>query len=114
MRQLTIFIAAIAVCALGAGVYALAPSKTPPAAKSSQTEGKGHAEEKGHGEGVEMTDAKVAAAGIEILSASGETLRDSIVLNGILQPNQEALVQVTPRFPGVVREIKKRIGDTVA
>lgn len=116
MRQITIIIAAIALCALGAGVYAaLAPNKpSPPVAKSSQTEGKGHGEEKGHGEGVEMSDAKVAAAGIEILSASEETLRDSIVLNGILQPNQEALVQVTPRFPGLVREIRKRIGDTVA
>ena len=115
MRQVTIIVAALAVCALGAGVYALAPSKSPPtASKSSQTEGKGHGEEKGHDEGVEMTDAKVAAAGIEILSAVGETLRDSIVLNGILQPNQEALVQVTPRFPGVVREIRKRIGDTVS
>jgi hypothetical protein len=40
---------------------------------------------KGHGtEGVEMSDAKIAAANIEVLSASGETLRDSIVLNGIL------------------------------
>jgi cobalt-zinc-cadmium efflux system membrane fusion protein len=114
MRQVTIILVAVAVCALGAGVYALAPSKSPPmASKSSQTEGKGHGEEKEHDGGVEMTDAKIAAAGIEVLSASGETLRESIVLNGILQPNQEALVQVTPRFPGVVREIRKRIGDTV-
>ncbi|MCW5704212.1 MAG: efflux RND transporter periplasmic adaptor subunit [Bradyrhizobium sp.] len=114
MRQVTIILAAVAVCALGAGVYALAPSKSPStAAKTSQTEGKGHADEKGHDGGVEMTDAKIAAAGIEVLSASGETLRETIVLNGILQPNQEALVQVTPRFPGVVREIRKRIGDTV-
>lgn len=111
----TIAFAALAICALGAGIYALAPSKfLPVAAKQSETEGKGHgAEDKGHGEGVEMSDAKVAAAGIEILSVSGETLHDSIVLNGILQPNQETLVQVTPRFSGVVREIKKRIGDTV-
>lgn len=114
MRQVTIILAAVAVCALGAGVYALAPSKSPStAAKTSQTEGKGHADEKGRDGGVEMTDAKIAAAGIEVLSASGETLRETIVLNGILQPNQEALVQVTPRFPGVVREIRKRIGDTV-
>jgi cobalt-zinc-cadmium efflux system membrane fusion protein len=114
MKLTSILVAVIAICALGAGVYALAPSKSPPSVKTSETEGKGHADEKGHGEGVEMTDAKVAAAGIEILSAAGETLRDSIVLNGILQPNQETLVQVTPRFPGVVREIRKRIGDTVA
>ena len=31
----------------------------------------------------------------------------------MLQPNQEALVQVTPRFPGIMREVRKRVGDTV-
>ena len=37
----------------------------------------------------------------------------SLPLNGMVQPNQEALVQVTPRFPGIVREVRKRIGDRV-
>ena len=64
-------------------------------------------------EGVALSDAKVAAAGIELEKAGPGVLRDSLVLNGILQPNHEALVQVTPRFPGVVREIHKRIGDQV-
>jgi cobalt-zinc-cadmium efflux system membrane fusion protein len=40
-------------------------------------------------------------------------LRATLLLNGILQPNQETLVQVTPRFPGVAREVHKRIGDRV-
>jgi cobalt-zinc-cadmium efflux system membrane fusion protein len=66
-----------------------------------------------HGSGVEMTDEKIAAAGIELVPAGPAVLRDFLRLNGILQPNQEALVQVTPRFPGVVREVKKRIGDRV-
>jgi membrane fusion protein, heavy metal efflux system len=98
-------------------------SNAAPAAKASEKGhgSKGHSDkgggDKGHAhaeEGVvQMSDAKVAAAGIEILTAAPGTLRNSIILNGILQPNQEALVQVTPRFPGVVREIKKRIGDTV-
>jgi cobalt-zinc-cadmium efflux system membrane fusion protein len=60
-----------------------------------------------------MSDAKVAAAGIELLKAGPGVLRDSLLLNGILQPNQEELVQVTPRFSGVVREIKKRVGNQV-
>src|SRR5690606_17073313 len=58
-------------------------------------------------------DAKVAAAGIELVKAGPGVLHDSIVLNGIVQPNQETLVQVTPRFPGIVREVNKRIGDQV-
>lgn len=65
------------------------------------------------GEGVELSDAKIAAAGIELITAGPGTLRETLDLNGILQPNQEALVQVTPRFPGLVREIRKRIGDRV-
>ncbi len=40
-------------------------------------------------------------------------LHDSLLLNGMVQPNQELLVQVTPRFPGIVREVRKRIGDRV-
>ena len=99
-----------ALIVLAAGVYAFAPGKSAPPAKKEAVAEK----EKDHGdEGVEMSDAKVAAAGIEIVSASKGTLRDALQLNGILQPNQEALVQVTPRFPGVVREIRKRIGDQV-
>ncbi|MGM5026915.1 divalent metal ion exporter adaptor subunit IhpB [Tardiphaga sp. 862_B3_N4_1] len=127
-KPIMVLVSAAAIFALGAGVYATAPSKSDTQtaatskaarpgdkAKGEKVKGeKGH-DEKGHGdEGVvEMSDARVASSNIEILSARSETLHDSLVLNGILQPNQETLVQVTPRFPGVVREIKKRIGDTV-
>ena len=65
------------------------------------------------GEGVALSDAKVAAAGIELQKAGPGLLHDSLFLNGILQPNQETLVQVTPRFPGIAKEIYKRIGDQV-
>jgi cobalt-zinc-cadmium efflux system membrane fusion protein len=62
---------------------------------------------------VSLSDAKVAAAGIELATASSAVLHDSLQLNGIVQPNQESLVQITPRFPGIVREVYKRIGDRV-
>jgi cobalt-zinc-cadmium efflux system membrane fusion protein len=55
----------------------------------------------------------VAAAGIELEKAGAGVVHDNLFLNGILQPNQETLVQVTPRFPGVAREILKRVGDRV-
>jgi len=101
-------LAAIAVAAIGLFAFNL----------SNKGAGTPTKEERGHGheekaDSVEMSDAKVAAAGIELLTAGPGVLRDSLLLNGILQPNQEALVQVTPRFSGVVREIKKRVGDQV-
>lgn len=72
------------------------------------------AEEKdGHDEGVKLSDAQVAAAGIELLTAGRRELRDTLRLNGSVQPNQETLVKVTPRFPGVIRSMRKRLGDTV-
>ncbi|MBX9821030.1 MAG: efflux RND transporter periplasmic adaptor subunit, partial [Afipia birgiae] len=40
-------------------------------------------------------------------------LRDILQLNGTVQPNQETLVKVTPRFPGVIRSMRKRLGDMV-
>lgn len=117
-KPMKLLLGAAVILALGAGVYAYAPGNSGGgSAKEQAQKGKGgdsHGE-KGHSEEgvVEMNDAKVASSGIEILSVKAETLHNSITLNGILQPNQEALVQVTPRFPGVVREIRKRIGDSV-
>lgn len=78
----------------------------------------GHAGHKdGGGEhkegGVELSDAKMAAARIKLEKAGPGVLHDSVVLNGILQPNQEELVQVTPRFPGVVKDVRGKIGDRV-
>lgn len=116
-KRIALAVVAIAL-AMGIGVYANIPSKvatsSETAASKSERGGKGK-DEGGHKDenSIEMSDAKVASSGIEILSAQRATLHDSIMLNGILQPNQETLVQVTPRFSGVVREIRKRIGDVV-
>ena len=68
----------------------------------------------GHGDAdaASMTAAQLAAAGIVLRKAGAATLGDTLVLNGILSANQETLVQVTPRFPGIVRQIHKRIGDS--
>lgn len=69
-----------------------------------------HKEE--HAEGVALSNAKVAVAGIELAKAEPGVLR-SLLLNGAVQPNQESLAQVTSRIPGIVRDVRKRIGDRV-
>ena len=63
---------------------------------------------------VEIPDARLAAVGIELATAGPGVLRDSLRLNGTIQPNQETLVQVTPRFPGIVKDVRAHIGDRVA
>jgi multidrug efflux pump subunit AcrA (membrane-fusion protein) len=100
----------LVLAALGFGAVKMLPSSLGKAPSG----GHGHSDQ-GHGEeSATMSDAKVAAAGIELEKAGPAVLRETIRVNGILQPNQEALVQVSPRFPGVVRDVRKRIGDRVA
>jgi cobalt-zinc-cadmium efflux system membrane fusion protein len=106
IRTALAFILAIVVVA-GASIYWRAPSPGNVPTRDP------HGHTKHEEGGVELSDAKVAAAGIELLKAAPGTLHDSITLNGIIQPNQEMLVQVTPRFPGIAREVSKRIGDRV-
>jgi cobalt-zinc-cadmium efflux system membrane fusion protein len=66
------------------------------------------------GEAVTLSDAQVAGAGIELLTAGPRELRQTLRLDGLIQPNQETLVKVTSRFPGVIRSMVKRLGDRVA
>jgi len=99
----------IVFCGLIAGAYVLLPTsfgKAPPKAEEEHHE---------HGEqAAVMSEAKLAAAGIELEKAGPATLRQTRRLNGMLQANQEFVVQVTPRFPGIVREVHKHVGDGVA
>lgn len=102
-----------------AGYHALAPARPyPQAAKSEKKEEKTanqHVEQDEHAaDRIRISDVKLAAAGIILVEASSEMLNDTLQLNGLLRANQEAVVQVTPRFPGVVRDIRKRIGDAVS
>jgi len=101
---------ALVAAALVYGGYRMLTPASTNTAPNEKTE---KAEKEERSEGITLSDAKVAAAGIELATAGPAVLRDSLLLNGMVQPNQESLVQVTPRFPGIVREVRKRIGDQV-
>ena len=116
MMRAGLIVLACAALIGGAGFYFLPAAGVggtkPPAAKAD-AHGDKDKHEHGGGNTVEFSDAKIAAAAIELVTAGPGTLRESLRLNGIIQPNQEALAQVTPRFPGVVRDVRKRLGDKV-
>src|SRR3979409_2385903 len=111
----------VSAVVLAAAVFGLADFKVlSPAAKTGSAKAPdqgtrmvdGRAEPDEHGaDRVFISDAKLAGGG-EILGAAGSAvLSETLHLNGMLRANQESVVQVTPRFPGVVRDIRKRIGD---
>jgi len=63
---------------------------------------------------VTLAPEQLESAGISVATAEPATIRERIVLNGRVAPNEDALGHVMPRFPGVVRSVHKRLGDTVA
>jgi len=120
MRMLSIIVATVAALAVAAiGYRMMGPTKpAAPVARTSHQSEKatnGHVEQDEHGaDRILISDVKLAAAGAVLAKAGKATLSDTLSFNGVLRANQEAVVQVTPRFPGIVRSISKRIGDTVA
>lgn len=106
------FVFILVAGALVYGGYRMLPATSKPAPAEQSEKGEKAEKEEG-GDSVVLSDAKVETAGIELVKASSGVLRETLLLNGIVQPNQEALLQVTPRFPGVVRDVRKRVGDRV-
>ncbi len=63
---------------------------------------------------VTLAPEQLEAAGITVATAAPATIHEHVVLNGRIAPNEDALAHVMPRFPGVVRSVHKRLGDSVA
>jgi len=114
MKRLVEFTIVGLVClaALAGAAWYFRETITAPKAAAT-TAGEAGAEEHGHEEAVKLSDAQVAAAGIELLQAGPRELKEILRLNGLIQPNQETMVKVAPRFPGVIRSMRKRLGDKV-
>lgn len=119
MKTPSTIIAALVAAALGAYGYAMLapvrPDPTTQAEKKPEKPAKEHIEQDEHGaDRIRISDVKLAAAGVTLAEAASATLTDTLSFNGMLRANQEAVVQVTPRFPGIAKSILKRIGDRVA
>jgi cobalt-zinc-cadmium efflux system membrane fusion protein len=76
--------------------------------------GEAHRWEYGTYEGrVELAPEAVRAARIEIETAGPATVQTTLSLPGQIVPNEDRMAHMIPRFPGVVKEARKRLGDPV-
>lgn len=83
-----------------------------PEGEESPAEGK--EKEEPSEEGVlELSSETLATAGIGVASAGPVTLKLTLQLTGKLLPNEDKVAHVVPRFPGIIRQVKKLLGDTV-
>lgn len=137
LRSTTVLLLALGLAACGGA------DKAPPAAHTDEKghahdDAKGHAEgdahaeteghtegdrheggeagehgEGGHGEAIKLTPEARQAAKLSVAPAGPATLVESLPLYGVVKPNAERMRSVTARFPGVVRSVAVKVGDTV-
>ncbi len=82
-------------------------------ASDSHEEPEEHGDEHEEGARVTLSAKQLAAAGIEIGVVGPASIRESIQLYGVIAPNAERVRAVSARFPGVVLETRRKIGDSV-
>ena len=62
----------------------------------------------------ELTPERARNAGIETVVAGEAQIRTTLTLHGTIRPNAEREQDIRARYPGVVRDVSKRVGDPVA
>lgn len=76
--------------------------------------GKTHAWEYSQVEGrVMMEPAAMQASGIVVESAGPALMQSVLSLNGKIIANEDRLAHIFPRFPGMVKEVRKHLGESV-
>jgi len=81
-------------------------------AEHHHAEGDEHGEHGGMGH-VELTPEARKNANLEIETAGPAKIRTRLPVYGKIAVNGEAVAHVVPRFPGIVKEVRKRLGEPV-
>lgn len=91
---------------------ACAPGEGEPPADEAASEP--HADAPDGSRLVVLDEDAVRRAGIAVAAAAPARIVETVPLRGQLSPDEDTLSHLTPRLPGVVREVRKRLGDPVA
>lgn len=111
--QVIIIILGLALAALVGWLILKSDTPAPRSGEHVEAgEGDGHDEhgKEGH---VELTAEQRANANITVEEAGPAKIKTSLSVYGKVAPNEDALAHVMPRFPGIVKAVKKRLGDHV-
>lgn len=95
------------------GLQPITSNEPRPAAPAPKAEGHGAGEEHADEGKIAMTSDQVAAASIQLVTVGTGVLTNHVAVPGILAASQDRLARVTARVPGMVAEVRKKLGDTV-
>ncbi len=77
---------------------------------SHEEHGHGHDEEESK---ISIPDAKLPRFNLRIVEAKPGTIVEGIQVSGRIVPVDDKLAHVSPRFSGVVKEVRAKVGDVV-
>ena len=114
MKRTLSIVVVLAGVVLAVAVWRQFPRSTETAGRSDASAAR-HAEAQGHDpEGVvRLSDEEIEEFGIEIRTAGPGRILLHVDLPGEVTVNADRLGHVVPRVPGIVREVRKTLGDTV-
>ena len=73
----------------------------------------GDHDEHGEGQAVKLSEEQIAELGIELAVADGGYISVYVNLPGEVAINGDRMAHIVPRVPGIVGEVKKKLGDAV-
>lgn len=104
----------LALVVTGAACRRSADEARPEAAHEEATEhGARHDHDDEAGGRVRLTADQMREFGVAVATAGPGTVDLGLELPGEVRPNDDRLAHIVPRFPGIVKEVRKSIGDTV-
>ena len=72
-----------------------------------------HIESEEHSEAIKLSDEVLKELGIEIKNAGAGVITNHIDLTGEIKAEPSRLSHIIPRFPGIVKEVYKTVGEKV-
>jgi cobalt-zinc-cadmium efflux system membrane fusion protein len=90
-----------------------------PSVRADEDHGHNHDDEHGHdsheeeAEHVSVSPETLERYGVTIEKVGPASLAITLDIPGRLLPNEDRIAHITPRFPGIIREVRKRLGDPI-
>ncbi|HMJ06199.1 MAG TPA: efflux RND transporter periplasmic adaptor subunit [Chthoniobacterales bacterium] len=118
MKRTQLIIIVLGLALAGAVGWRILKSKSPAQTGGEHVEAGPHGshderEEHGREGHVKLTIAQRKNANLTVEEAAPAKIKTSLSVYGKVGPNEDALAHVMPRFPGIVKTVKKRLGDHV-
>ena len=77
-------------------------------------DGHGHGDHGDEDEGREFSVADFERSGVSVVTVGPGGIDGGVEFPGEVRPNADRIARIAPRFPGIVRDVRKRVGDRVA